>query len=118
VFTRSSATDRNILALYRSQVVMAATRDSPAAFERRLSCEWLSRFEGNTCRGGRAFGLYSVPARGAHPVRGKGRAHPTVAPTIRTFFQPDRADSRRAMRGDSYVPQPARGAASPVAPEH
>ena len=30
-----------------------------------------------------------LPARGAHPVRGKGRAHPPLRFTSRTFFQPD-----------------------------
>ena len=37
-------------------------------------------------------------ARGALPVRGKGRAHPDVEQSRRTFFQPDRADSRRCER--------------------
>src|SRR4051794_117301 len=43
-------------------------------------------------------------ARGAHPVRGKGRAHP---PKKTEGYEPSfsliRADSRHAVKGDSYV---------------
>jgi hypothetical protein len=43
-------------------------------------------------------------ARGAHPVYGKGHAHLTQNITrLRTFFPPDRVDSRHSMKGDSFV---------------
>lgn len=49
------------------------------------------------------YGILST-ARGAHPVRGKGRAHP---PKTLQGYEPSfsliRADSRHTVRGDSYV---------------
>ena len=51
--------------------------------------------------------LYWSPARGAHPVRGKGRAHPQIVTTKRrTFFQPDSCGLQACVKGDSYVPDP------------
>src|SRR6185437_453916 len=59
-------------------------------------------------------------APGAHPVRGKGRAHPVVFPIegYEPSFSLIRAPSRHAMQGDSYVSQsaicaPASAAAKP-----
>jgi hypothetical protein len=47
---------------------------------------------------------YKEQAQGAHPVRGKGRAHP---PEQTEGYEPSfsltRADSRHAVKGDSYV---------------
>jgi hypothetical protein len=57
-----------------------------------------------------------VSARGASSPR-KGPCPPTAARTTRTFFQPDRADSRRVVKGDSHVPQPAGRATPSVTPE-
>ena len=43
-------------------------------------------------------------ARGAHPVRGKGRAHPTqILEGYEPSFSLTSADSRHAAKGDSYV---------------
>src|SRR5262245_30535931 len=64
----------------------------------------------------REFGLYWLEREGR--IQSAERAVPTHSRSeSRTFFQPDRADSRHAMKGDSYVPQPAGGVPSPAAPE-
>src|SRR5437660_1746188 len=52
-------------------------------------------------------------ARGAHPVRGKGRAHP---PKRSEGYEPSfsliRADSGHSMKGDSYVGRTSPSASS------
>jgi hypothetical protein len=54
----------------------------------------------------------TIAARGAHPVRGKGRAHPTtLLEGNEPSFSLTGADSRHAVKGDSYVRR-----ASPAAP--
>src|SRR5215469_2699452 len=57
-------------------------------------------------------------ARGAHPVRGKGRAHPLSKFTIkRTSFSLTLRTPRQAMKGASYVSQPARRTSSSPSPQ-
>ncbi len=61
-------------------------------------------------------GLYWCRARGASSPR-KGPCPPTVVRPHEPSFKPDSADSRRVMKGDSYVSQSARRAPSSVTPQ-
>lgn len=60
-----------------------------------------------TCAGGRIMRARD----GAHPVRGQGRAHPTIAPLDEPSFSLNRG-GLQAMKGDSYArpstPRPSR----------